>query len=300
MVGLLITGLMVSMSVGLSACGVTGTIDETQPENSTQLMKSTEKTETENTETENTETEVTEPIVPQAGLATIKNLLATAMEPVGSTMYVWGGGWNKEDTGAGIEAVTIGVSQNWTEFMSEQNASYDYNNTRYQIHDGLDCSGYIGWVVYNNFHTKNNEEGYVMKATTMARTFAEDGWGDYIAVEDVNDWKAGDIMSMNDHVWMVIGTCEDGSVVFTHSSPPGVQICGTRNEDGSESEAVILARQYMSTYYPKWYAKYPVCAKEYSYLTDSSQMRWNRDTLSDADDYTNMSAEEILQDLFGA
>ena len=31
--------------------------------------------------------------------STIKNFLTTALAPVGSTMYIWGGGWNKADTG---------------------------------------------------------------------------------------------------------------------------------------------------------------------------------------------------------
>ena len=29
------------------------------------------------------------------------------MEPVGSTMYIWGGGWNSEDNGAGEDAKII-------------------------------------------------------------------------------------------------------------------------------------------------------------------------------------------------
>ena len=30
----------------------------------------------------------------------LTDFLRTAMEPVGSTMYIWGGGWNSEDNGA--------------------------------------------------------------------------------------------------------------------------------------------------------------------------------------------------------
>ena len=51
---------------------------------------------------------------------TLKNFLKTALMPVGKTMYVWGGGWNKEDTGAGIEAVSIGLSPNWEKFTRKQ------------------------------------------------------------------------------------------------------------------------------------------------------------------------------------
>ena len=48
----------------------------------------------------------------------LKCFLRTALLPVGSTMYVYGGGWNEADTGAGIEAVTLGVSAEWAEFAA--------------------------------------------------------------------------------------------------------------------------------------------------------------------------------------
>ena len=107
----------------------------------------------------------------------LENFLEIAMEPVGQTMYVWGGGWNEEDTGDGVEAVTIGVSDQWASFFEEQDASYDYQNTLYQIHDGLDCSGYVGWAIYNLMQTESGQEGYVMKSGEMAKAFADFGWG---------------------------------------------------------------------------------------------------------------------------
>ena len=79
---------------------------------------------------------------------TLEKFLKSSMEPVGQTMYVWGGGWNKEDTAAGEETKTIGVSRQWKTFFEEQDSNYNYENTLYQIHDGLDCSGYVGWVIY--------------------------------------------------------------------------------------------------------------------------------------------------------
>ncbi len=93
-------------------------------------------------------------------------------------MYVWGGSWNEEDTAAGIEACTIGVSPRWAEFAAMQSAHYNYRYTRYQIHDGLDCSGYVGWAVYNTFESENGREGYVVKSTNMAKNFADRGWGE--------------------------------------------------------------------------------------------------------------------------
>lgn len=224
--------------------------------------------------------------------------LKTAIEPVGSTMYVWGGGWNEEDTAAGVEAVTLGISPKWAEFAAEQDSSYDYNTTKYQIHDGLDCSGYVGWAVYNVLETENGKEGYVLSSTEMANNYAQRGLGEYIPVESMTKWQAGDIMSMSGHVWIVVGMCDDGSVLMLHSSPPGVSFCGTRLADGSKSQAVILAEKVMSEHYPDWYAKYPDCARAYSYLTTSSAMRWSRNALSDDEGLSGMTAEKIVEVIF--
>ena len=57
---------------------------------------------------------------------TLQEFLKIAMEPVGQTMYVWGGGWNEEDTGAGIEATTLGLSSQWKIFFEQQSSNYDY------------------------------------------------------------------------------------------------------------------------------------------------------------------------------
>ena len=40
------------------------------------------------------------------GERTLFSLLCAAMQPLGTTLYVYGGGWNLDDTGAGREAVT--------------------------------------------------------------------------------------------------------------------------------------------------------------------------------------------------
>ncbi|MGN0484609.1 MAG: hypothetical protein ACI4HI_13760 [Lachnospiraceae bacterium] len=234
--------------------------------------------------------------LPQAGVRSFENLLKTAMEPVGQTMYIWGGGWNEADTGAGEEAVHIGVSPNWAAFAEKQDASYDYNTTRYQIHDGLDCSGYIGWLVYNVFHDTDGTEadGYVMKAGSMAETFASYGWGEFTPAGSVTDWKPGDIMSMPGHVWMSLGMCEDGSVVLLHASPPGVRICGTKLSGGSMSQAEMLAEQYMQDYYPQWYNRFPDSGVDASYLQKSGRFRFHSETLSDEAGVSQMSAADVL------
>lgn len=43
----------------------------------------------------------------------------------------------------------------------------------YEILKGLDCSGYVGWSIYNILETKSNHgNGYVLKAEEMTKTFA--------------------------------------------------------------------------------------------------------------------------------
>lgn len=237
-----------------------------------------------------------------AQTSTLKKLLQTGLMPVGRTMYIWGGGWNKEDTGAGAVARTIGISPRWEQFFKEQTASYNYQNTRYQIEDGLDCSGYIGWCIYNVLNKKSGKEGYVMPAQKMAREFANRGWGMYRPKSSVRDYQAGDIMSSGGHVWMAVGQCDDGSAVILHASPPGVQLAGTPARNGrADSQAVALAQRYMKTYFPRWYEKYPNCAKDGNYLTQYAQMRWDitgRAVMTDPENYKEKSADEILADLF--
>ena len=236
--------------------------------------------------------------------STLKKLLLTALQPVGSTMYVWGGGWNDEDTGAGGDALTLGVSPRWAEFFKKQDSSYDYRTTRFQIRNGLDCSGYIGWCIYNILEVESGKQpGYVMLAQRMAQNYASRGWGSFTPAGKVKNYRAGDIMSTSaGHVWMVVGACSDGSVVLLHASPPGVQLMGTSTPGGrQESQAVALARNYMQKYFPEWYQKFPDCSRGTSYLTDYRQMRWDlsgKVVMSDPERYRNKSANQILRNLF--
>ena len=233
---------------------------------------------------------------------TLKKLLKTALQPVGSTMYVWGGGWNRADTGAGREARTIGVSPAWKRFCKKQKKTYDYRKNRYRITNGLDCSGYVGWCIYNIMNTVSGKKGYVMPARKMAYSYAKNGWGTYTKKSRVKNFRAGDIMSSSAHVYIVVGQCRDGSVVLMHSSPPGVQISGTAAPSGRQnSQAVKLARKYMKNYFPDWYKKYGSAVKDSSYLTSYDRMRWDlsgKSVMSDPDGYRNKTAGEILKDLF--
>ena len=140
----------------------------------------------------------------------------------------------------------IGLSPAWRSFAADQTAAYDYKNYRYQIHRGLDCSGYVGWSVYNVLHTKNNEKGYVCSASRQAKAFSELGFGSYRRAEEIRNYKAGDIMSSSckccGHVWIALGQCGDGSVVLLHSSPCGVQIGGTVTPKGKPQAPASSSR----------------------------------------------------------
>ena len=237
--------------------------------------------------------------------STIKNFLTTALAPVGSTMYIWGGGWNKADTGAGADGLRIGLNANWRKFCAKQKVDYNYKKHRFAFGKGLDCSGFVGWSIYNITKTKTGKkpgEGYVMKASKIASAYAKYGWGTYKKAKKVKNWKPGDIMSSPTHVYIVVGSCADGSVVLVHSSPAGVRLSGTTDKKGRKnSEAVKLAKKYMKKYYPSWYKRYPSCEKGRSYLTDYAQFRWKAGKgkmISDPDGYQKKNAKQVLKDLY--
>ena len=247
----------------------------------------------------------TDTTLPKRAVTTLRNFLKTAIAPVGSTMYIWGGGWNKADTGAGRDALRIGLNPQWREFAGRQSASYDYRRYRYRRGYGLDCSGFVGWSVYNVLDTSKGSpgEGYVDKAASLAKEYAGNGWGSFRRASDVREYKSGDIMSGPGHVYIVLGECADGSVVFVHSSPAGVQIGGTASPAGrTDSRAVKLAEKYMKKQAPSWYRRFPDVARGSSYLR-YSQFRWDvrgGSVMEDPDGYQERSAKAVLKDLFAA
>lgn len=227
----------------------------------------------------------------------LEYFLKTALLPVGETAYIWGGGWNEEDNGAGVETRTIGLCPGWKEFAKELPSNYNYKKTRYQIHDGLDCSGFVGWVVYNTLETEDGKEGYVYTSTEVAQNLAALGLGEFTAAKSVTEWKPGDVASMNGHVWISLGTCEDGSVLLVHSSPPGVRLCGIA-KSAKAKDAVKLAENYMRTYYPDWYSRFPDCESPKSYLKKTAQFRWSEETFPDAAQIQSMTPEALLKLLY--
>ena len=279
------------------------------------------------------------PVKGVPGVRTLKNFLSTALMPVGTTLYVYGGGWDWQDVGSAIQTRTIGVSQDWVTFFRSQdenytfrdkngdetlkdaaNSYYPYGGYNEYYYAGLDCSGYVGWVMYNVMNTESGLDGYVMSSTKTAKTFAHNGWGDWTQeLEKPTDYAhsvflPGDIFSIKGHVWICVGTCEDGSILILHSTaaesrtgqPGGGPELSAIGEDES-CDAYRLADFYMSEYFPEWYARYPVALKDYEQYTAidgeyTGKFSWNltgeNGGISDPEHYRSMTPEEILEDIW--
>jgi hypothetical protein len=304
--------------------------------------------------------EYTAPVKGEPGVMTLKNLLATAFEPVGTALYIYGGSWDWEDDTSSLQSTTIGLSQSWIDFFQQNNgldfsyktpveaegdeddaytdeqkanSYYPFGAWNEYYYAGIDCSAYIGWLVYNVRNTTSStnpaEDGFVGGSTKTANRFAGYGWGTK-SREPVtfnggaNDLKVGDIFSMSGHVWMVVGNCSDGSVVIIHSTASknrndvygggGVQLSAMNPNDPTDKncEAYRLATTYMSTYYPEWYKYHDVMLRNWDSYTKIASGSTSKDLagkftwdlsgeamLTDPDGYANMSAAEILADLFG-
>ena len=256
------------------------------------------------------------PVAGIAGERTVRNFLLNALMPVGRTLYVYGGGWNWQDTGASELCRSAALPDVWQRFFQSQTGHYNYKNPspaesfypfggwNEYYYAGLDCSGYVGWAVYRTLNAADGGEGYVCSASRQAAELAARGLGS--VRQSTADLRPGDIVSISGHVWICLGRCSDGSVVILHSTPSpsrtgekggGVQLGAI---GGSTScEAYRLADQYLSRYYPAWYERYaPSLKSPGSYLSANGVFTWS--ALSDPDGVKNMQAPEVLRLLFGS
>ena len=233
------------------------------------------------------------------GTKTIRNYLAGALMPVGQALYVWGGGWN--------DSTRKGLSPTMTEFYNSQSSSYNYNNYRdlstANRAKGFDCSGFVGWAAYQVMQSKSGiGSGYTVFSGEIGSYYKSLGWGSILTQANLasDDWTVypGDVGYDDGHTWIILGQCKDKSAVIVHSTPnAGVQIAGTPTPSGDySSQAITLAKKYMSRY--AGYTKYSYNTSSGNYIRRGNYLRWNRSTLSDPDGYLNMTADQILADLF--
>ena len=105
------------------------------------------------------------PIKNTPGKRTLKNFITTGFQPLGTTLYLFGGGWDYQGLGSGYDDMTIGLSPNWIKFYDDHDVNYTYkddvhkNESYYPFmgyneyyYGGLDCSGYVGWTIYNSLN----------------------------------------------------------------------------------------------------------------------------------------------------
>ena len=246
------------------------------------------------------------------GRTTVKNLLSTALRPAGRTLYVYGGGWNYQDTGAGPQSTTLGYSPSWAYFFRQQDTNYDYRNFRGKgcnpyYDSGLDCSGYLGWVIYNTLRCQNGRKGFVFPARHFALTLAQLQLG--IHLDTARPLRSGDFFSMKGHVWLCVGHCEDDSIVILHSTPSpstlempggGVQLSAIGPDE--HCQAACLARTYMTCLSPEWLRRYSIMVyshDQYTSVTSSGggSFLWSN-VLSDPEQLRTKPAQIILSQLF--
>ncbi len=264
------------------------------------------------------------PVKGTPGLRTIKNFIKTSFEPVGTTLYIYGGAWDFQDIGSSNQARKIGLDSSYTDFFKNNDLNFTYKaknplNSYYPsmqyneyYYAGMDCSGYVGWAMYNLLNTQSNNKGYVEPAKTMSQTFSEKlGLGTKTLKFKPSDFKPGDIYSMSGHVWISLGACKDNSILILHSTPSdsytkmpggGVQLSALGKKG---SEAHKLASVYMNRYYNQWNSRYPVAVKSYKDYTDKSKdvlgkfsFNINETGVLDPDGYLNMTPRQVLADVF--
>lgn len=227
---------------------------------------------------------------------TLLNFISTALIPVGHTMYIYGGGWDESDTKGGLGSVHIGEMDVWKTFFSLQTSAYDYKRYLHCTSLGLDCTGYIGWCIYNLLNSESGGEDYVFQSSVLGYRLMEKGLGTVTKCNNPHH-RCGDIFfsEKHHHAYISLGKCSDGSAVILHSSPPGVMLSGTGAKSKKESEAQKLATFFMHRHYPHWSIKFPVSNRGSDYLFDYSRFRFHNNIVPDPDRISLLTPRQILQ-----
>ncbi len=276
------------------------------------------------------------------GVKTLKNYIKTALSAAGTILYVYGGGWNYAfSAGGSPQSTTIGIPQSCVDFFQHRDSRYSYKKTILKngnfirnpqksyfpfngyneyYYGGFDCSAYVSWVLYNILNTESGKRSLNISSTHVAKTYARWHYGSFTRniTQPKNHknskFKAGNIFSVCGHVWICLGTCRDGSILFVHSVPScsvlgnyaggGVQMSAIGKN--KKCDAYRLANFYMRKFYPEWYKRYrPILCTFNKYCNlkhqDAGMFQWNLSgsgLLKDPDNYANKYPHEILRDIF--
>ena len=279
------------------------------------------------------------------GAPTIKNLMIRGINQIGKVMYIWGGGRNTPP-GANLRIIdTLGEPSRWVEFASEidskiKSEKYNYNFKNFcivskdkkgnenlevsskHIDKGLDCSGFMAWLLMNTLSSKNLQyDTFVVRAKDMAKLFADRGLGNFIDFGKIEKVYPGDIISMKQgyddngkledesHVYLSLGQFDDGSIILVDMSPPTIRIRGTRDKKNSKdangkltSQAIQTATEYMQNYFPDTYSLFPDCTCSADSYNLDSLMHWDTISqnrkISDPEGYQKLTPTAVLKDLF--
>lgn len=252
-----------------------------------------------------------------SGKMTIKNLLQNGLKPCGRALYIFGGGHGEADNMSWSD-----VSSSVLSFFNAH-ATSGYDSSQFNagidtsLHtQGFDCSGFVGWTVYNTLNASSGGASIDEVSGAMTSYLTNKG---YTYISTNSGFKPGDIAATGYHAWIVLGVCSDGSQVLLQSaitkqdSQPGcndgVQLSGTPlldsagNTISNESQAVALARKYMAKYFPSWPYAVSVQDANYTkpaYITKATFYTDGGTHFTDPEGYRNMSADEVLEDLLGS
>ncbi len=237
----------------------------------------------------------------QTTVADLDLFLQNAVKPAGNTLYVWGGGWGLANSRSG----SAGVLPRWKTYFEKNRKGYSYRpaqekwyaGDRSMLLDGLDCSGYVGWAVFNGVTKNRNASGYVTSSTEMASALAGWGFGTASQSNTSSRFLPGDIVSRSGHVYLCLGTCSDGSILLLHSTPNGgVQVSGTA-KNGKHTVATKLAIEFMKNHYGKWWESFG--AENHQAMNDSykngTKFTWDMSKTADSAGLRKMSGEQVLK-----
>lgn len=265
-------------------------------------------------------------------LGTLSDFLQISLSPVGIAYYVWNGGHGRADNAFGTfnKGMNLGdlVNQsirNWWRFHKDHNENYNPDDEKFDgekdtrlIPCGLDCSGFVGFVLRSFFSLSHNNEdilnhGVTKNSVWYVPMLSKIGLGNATPaknLEEIADFKdryhpgdilCGDLENKNDikrHVYIVLGVCPDNSLVLVHSSSQGVHVCGTSclgcddadqksKDESGDSMAYRFALNYMKKYASEFINAYPEyegkkqCWRDSSYLHKYCRFRWNSKVLKD-------------------